>query len=200
MTRKSEVALIYKDPLAHRRKAVCFTKGTPNLLRDMLNIPPLLGKKELSICPFYGCNSKQSAGLHPILLLVFSENQRDHEGKRDLWVGGLAAGWKEGLLWSQCGMVSAKLELFFGGFWEDFRISHWHLITEANPTEEILISFWMWKLFLFKVPASSLHIDWFLSVSVSLDYFLETHSLFSFCCGWKLYFQSNWIGLNDIKD
>lgn len=40
----------------------------------------------LSVCPFYGCDSKQSAGLHPIWLLVFRENQRE------LWVGGLAAG------------------------------------------------------------------------------------------------------------
>lgn len=45
MTRKSEAALIYTGPLAHRGKAVCYTKETPNLLRDMLNIPLLLGTK-----------------------------------------------------------------------------------------------------------------------------------------------------------
>lgn len=148
MTRKSKAALIYTGPLAHRGKAVCYTKKTPNLLRDMLNIPPLLGtKKEDSVSPFYGCNSKQSAGLHPISLLVFRENQREHEGKRELWVGGLAARWKEGLFWSQCGIVSTKLEqVFFGGFWEDFRINHWHCIAEPKPKEDILISFWMWKL------------------------------------------------------
>lgn len=43
MTRKSVVALICTGPLAHRRKAVSYTKETPNLLRNMLNIPPLLG-------------------------------------------------------------------------------------------------------------------------------------------------------------
>lgn len=125
---------------------MCFTEGTPNLLRDMLNIPLLLGEKELSISPFVlfmGAiqNSPQACILFYCWFLA--KNQRDHEGKRDLWVGGLAAGWKEGLLWSQCGMVSARLELVFGGFWEDFRISHWRLITEAYPTEESLISFWM---------------------------------------------------------
>ncbi len=46
MTRKSEAALICTGPLAHRGKAVCYTKETPNLLRDMLNIPPLLGSEK----------------------------------------------------------------------------------------------------------------------------------------------------------
>lgn len=46
MTRKSEAALICTGPLAHRGKAVCYTKETPNLLRDMLNIPPLLGTEK----------------------------------------------------------------------------------------------------------------------------------------------------------
>lgn len=43
MTRKSVVALICTGPLANRRKAVNYTKETPNLLRNMLNIPSLLG-------------------------------------------------------------------------------------------------------------------------------------------------------------
>lgn len=94
MTRKSEATLIYMGPLAHRGKAVCYTMETPNLLRDMLNIPYFWGPKRalhLSVGPLYGCNSKQSAGLHPISLLVFRENQRENLGKRELWVGGLAA-------------------------------------------------------------------------------------------------------------
>lgn len=48
---------------------------------------------------------------------------------------------------------------FFGGFWEDFCISHWHGIAEVKSTEEILISFWTWKLFFFKVASSPLQND-----------------------------------------
>lgn len=153
MTRKSEVALIYTDPLAHRRKAVCFTKGTLIFLGICLTFLFFLGKKELSISPFVLFMGAIQNSLQACILFYcwfFSKNQRDLEGKRDLWDGGLAAWWKEGFLWSQRGMVSAKMELVFGGFGEDFRISHWHLITEANPTEEILISFWMLKLFFSK--------------------------------------------------
>lgn len=87
------------------------------------------------------------------------KTKANKRGNTELWVGGLAARWKEGLFWSHCGMVSAKLEQVFGGFWEDFRINHWHRVAEANPVEEILISFWMWKLFPFKVASSSLQND-----------------------------------------
>lgn len=55
MTRKSVAALMCTGPLAHRRKAVSYTKETPNLLRNTLNIPPLLGgrgkQKQCSIQP-----------------------------------------------------------------------------------------------------------------------------------------------------
>ena len=177
MARKSEETLIYTGPLARRGKAVCYTKETPNLLRDTLNIPLLLGtgmrapSVRLSVCPFYGCNSKQSAGLHLISLLVFTE----YEGKRELWVGGLAARWEEALVWSQCGMVSTKLEQVswwvLGG---DFRIRHWHRIADTNPTEEILISLWLWKFFLFEVASSSLQNDWFLFMSTGPFFFSKT--------------------------
>jgi len=96
MTRKSEVALIYMGPLAHPGKAVCCTKETPNLLRDMLNIPLLLGTKKIFIS-LYWCNSKQSAGLHPISLLVFKENQREYDVNRELWFGELVAQLNESL-------------------------------------------------------------------------------------------------------
>lgn len=103
MTRKFKDALIHTGPLAHVGKAVCYTKETPHLLRNTLNIPLLLGTKpvlHLYICPFYGCNSKQSVGLHPISFLgfffllvfffwnmeVFRENQRENDGKSILLV------------------------------------------------------------------------------------------------------------------
>lgn len=64
MTRKSEAALINMGPLARPEKAVCYTKETPNLLRDMLNIPLLLGSKNsapslsLSLFPFNARDAK----------------------------------------------------------------------------------------------------------------------------------------------
>lgn len=75
---------------------------------------------------------------------------------------------------------------FFGGFWEDFRINHWHCIAEAKSTEEILISFWMWKLFFFKVASSPLQNDWFLAMSTGII-FKKTIRFFSPCCGWKVF-------------
>lgn len=49
-----------------------------------------------------------------MLLLDFRDGrQREREGERELWVGGLAARWEEVHSWSQCGMVSTKLEQVF---------------------------------------------------------------------------------------
>lgn len=78
---------------------MCYTKETPNLLRDTLNILLLLGTRKsapvsLSVLVM-GAVQNWSAGLHPISLLVFRENQRDHDGKERAC--GLAARWKEGL-------------------------------------------------------------------------------------------------------
>lgn len=117
MTRKSEVALICTDPLAHWSKAVCYTKETPNLLRDMLNIPLLLGEKEPSISPsvlFMGAiqNSLQACVLFYCWFL--RENQRDHDGERERAVGWRVGCWMdEGLFWSHGWMLCAKLELAF---------------------------------------------------------------------------------------
>lgn len=43
------MALICTGPLAHRWKAMCYSKETPNLLRDLLNIPLLLESAECSL-------------------------------------------------------------------------------------------------------------------------------------------------------
>lgn len=88
MTRKSEVALIYAGPLAHRGKAVCYTKETPNLLRNMLNIPLLLGtNNSVSLCVLYMGAIQNS--LQACILFhswFFRENQRELEGKSGLLV------------------------------------------------------------------------------------------------------------------
>lgn len=101
MTRKSVVALICAGPLAHRRKAASYTKATLNLLRNMLNIPPLLG----------GLKGKPKTVLHPrgflfknqprpvshfllLLLLVLREKPQKNL-RRKSGVFGLAARWKK---------------------------------------------------------------------------------------------------------
>lgn len=82
MTRKSVVALICTGSLAHRRKAVSYTKETPNLLRNMLNIPPLLGglggepKTVLHPSGFPFKNQPQACIPFFFLLLVLRENPR----------------------------------------------------------------------------------------------------------------------------
>lgn len=76
MTRKSVVALIYTGPLAHRKKAVNYTKETPNLLRNMLNIPTHLGgrrnQKQCSVLLVFLSKPNLKACI-PFLLLVLRE-------------------------------------------------------------------------------------------------------------------------------
>lgn len=77
MTRKSVVALICAGPLANWRKAVNYTKETPNLLRNMLNIPPLLGgwgeTKQCSIFLVFLSKPNLKACIPIFLVLVFRE-------------------------------------------------------------------------------------------------------------------------------
>lgn len=170
MTRKSEVALIYSGPLAHRGKAVCYTKETPNLLRDMLNIPLLLGtKKSLSfllvqVKTVWRPASYFAVGFGGI-------NWREHDGKRELWVGGLAARWKEGLFWSQCGMVSTKLEQLFWWVFGNIAASVTGIVELKPSLQRKFRFFWLWKLFYFKVSSSPLQNDWFLPMSTGIIFY-----------------------------
>lgn len=124
MTRKSVVALICAGPLAHRRKAASYTKETPNLLRNMLNIPPLLG----------GLKGKPKTVLHPsgfplknqpqacipffVVVVVGLEGKTLGELEGKEWGFWSGCSLEEDLLWSQCKTVSAKLEPVITGAWE----------------------------------------------------------------------------------
>lgn len=121
MTRKSVVALICTGPLAHRRKAVSYTKETPNLLRNMLNIPPLLGglggnQKQCSIPLVFLSKTNLRPASHFFFFVGLEGKNPQLEGKEwGFWSG---CSLEEDLLWSQCKRVSAKLEPVIMGAWE----------------------------------------------------------------------------------
>lgn len=87
--RKSNVALIYHT-VAHPGKAVWFTKETPNLLGNMLNIPLCLGTK--TSAPSFHLSILQACIL---FYCWFSTKTRKKESGKERIVG-LAWRWKEG--------------------------------------------------------------------------------------------------------
>lgn len=147
MTRKSEVALICTGPLAHRGKAVCYTKETLNLLKDALNIPPFWGPKR-SAPPLSVLTCVQAC--IPFRCWFLGKTRENMRSAETCGLGELAAQLNEGLLlvteWN--GFLGAQTGLLVGFG----KISA--SITSIPKLKLILkrkfwFHFWMWKFFLF---------------------------------------------------
>lgn len=191
MTRKSVVALICTGPLANRTKAVNYTKETPNLLRNMLNIPSLLGgrgnQKQCYIFLVFLSKPNLKASI-PIFFWCWSWGKppREFKGKdRGFWSVVLAARWKKISFGHSVRQFLLNWSLLL---WDLGKSIHIIRLVDciACFEEEIWFCFGSGSGFLILYNGTITTLDdWFLPVL--LQGLPSWNNIFPIGCGWKVF-------------